>query len=132
LLSTALGAKIEDLTRRCGARHQIWRVEPAATGPFEIRYEGAAGIGCNRSNRVSDWAKAEPVEAERRCGFSRIPSVLCTHGSFKNASRAPHIINKLSLWQKLWRGRQNCKQNITDPFILARHCERLAAPQTRP
>jgi hypothetical protein len=80
LLGSALGAKVGNLARRFGARHQIWRINLAGARPFKISEQRAAGIGCDCSDRIADRTKAEPVEAERRRGFSGTQPALLTHG----------------------------------------------------
>jgi hypothetical protein len=111
-----LGAKIGNLARRLGARHQIWRIDLAGAGPLKISKQRAAGIGRNRGDRIANRTKAEPVEAERRRGFSGTQPALRTHGIIKKLSRAPRGMIRLSLWQKLWRGRRKVKENHYDPF----------------
>jgi len=81
LLGAALGAKIGNLARRLGARHQIWCIKPASTWPLKIGQQRAAGIGRNRRDRISNRTKAKPVEAERRGGLSGTQPAFSTHGT---------------------------------------------------
>jgi len=80
LLGASLGAKVGNLARRFGARHQIWRINLAGARPFKSSEQGAEGIGCDCGDRIAGRTKAEPVEAERRRGSCGTEPALRTHG----------------------------------------------------